>query len=191
MVGNDIIDVRKAREEFRQKHPRFIGKLFTAAEQSYIEESSDRILMLWRLWSIKESAYKLFIQQGGQRFFNPQKIKCVVDGNDSLASIDAFSCKVTSKITSDYIFSYTPTPNDSVISKQIQMESINRLEQSKALCFLLREEVSKHLNLSADEVSIKKNTKGVPLLYVNNTRLNYSMSLSHHGNFGAYSICKS
>ncbi len=190
MVGNDIIDVKKVRQEIRYKDPRFIDKLFTTAEQFYIKQSRDSILMLWRLWSIKESAYKLFIQNGGGRFFNPKKISCVLDGNHSIASINTFKCKVTTRISSDYIFSHTVTNSNNVISKQVHIESTNQREQSKELYFLLKKEISERLKANMSDISLKKNTIGVPLLYLNKTQLNCSVSLSHHGNYGAYSICK-
>ena len=64
-------------------------KIFTLKEQSIIATSADPFKTVWRLWSMKESAYKVFIQAGGIRFFNPTKIECSLHSLEN-GQVDTF-----------------------------------------------------------------------------------------------------
>ena len=78
MIGNDIIDLKKAKVESNWKREGFLSKIFTNDEQDSIHNSVDPFLQVWRLWSMKESVYKVFIQKGGKPALNPSKIDCKI-----------------------------------------------------------------------------------------------------------------
>ncbi|MEM9680031.1 MAG: 4'-phosphopantetheinyl transferase superfamily protein, partial [Bacteroidota bacterium] len=101
MVGNDIIDVSLAMKASHWRRDRFLEKLFTPKEQSYIFQSEHQEAMLWQLWSMKESAYKLYMQKGGSRFYNPKRIECQMEMSNTTASIEEFNCKLRTTHTSD------------------------------------------------------------------------------------------
>ena len=61
MLGNDIIDINETRRTTNWERPRFIEKIFTFKEQRMITKSADPFTTVWHLWSMKESAYKVFI----------------------------------------------------------------------------------------------------------------------------------
>ena len=62
MIGTDIIDIVEAKKTSNWERPRFLEKLFTSNEQQLIHNSENKFVMVWRLWSMKEAAYKLYIQ---------------------------------------------------------------------------------------------------------------------------------
>jgi len=76
MIGNDIVDIAEARQRSNWQRPRFLDKLFTLQEQQLIQNSDNSFLMVWRLWSMKESAYKLYTQLHPSRFYNPKQFEC-------------------------------------------------------------------------------------------------------------------
>jgi phosphopantetheinyl transferase (holo-ACP synthase) len=79
MIGNDIVDLAKAKKESDWQRSRFLDKLFTSKEQKLILSSENSELMVWNLWSRKEAAYKIYNRQSGERFFNPKKFVCEAD----------------------------------------------------------------------------------------------------------------
>jgi len=72
MVGNDIIDLGETRRSTNWERPGFVQKIFTPKEQGFINASADPFSIVWRLWSMKESAYKVFLQTGVDRFLTLQ-----------------------------------------------------------------------------------------------------------------------
>jgi phosphopantetheinyl transferase (holo-ACP synthase) len=76
MIGNDVIDLELALRESNWKRKGWIEKIFTGAEQQWIYSFKDRDKALWTLWSMKESAYKIYNRTTGARKFNPHALVC-------------------------------------------------------------------------------------------------------------------
>jgi len=76
LIGNDVIDLSLAKKESNWQRKGFLKKLFSNDEQQLILEALNSFEMVWRLWSMKEAAYKIFTQQHSVRFFAPKKFEC-------------------------------------------------------------------------------------------------------------------
>ena len=72
MIGNDLVDLKVASVESNWKRPRFLDKVFTIEERQLIMNSKNQHQIVWLLWSMKEAAYKINVQQFGKRFYNPK-----------------------------------------------------------------------------------------------------------------------
>ncbi len=79
MIGNDVIDLDLARSESDIFRPGYRSKVLTEAEIWMIDKSSEPEILFWLLWSMKESAYKIFNRETGIRAFNPTKFECEID----------------------------------------------------------------------------------------------------------------
>lgn len=194
MVGNDIVDLNEARRSSNPKamgweRPGFLQKIFTVKEQVFIANSSDQFLTVWQLWSMKESAYKVFIQAGGKRFFNPTKLECSLDSlENGQVKIGDLTLKTFTTVNLNYIFS-TATLNDfDNRSSILTLPKGDVNQQSKYMHQQLITDFAKSNNLNFSELEIQKTEAGVPIFYYEKIRLNTSISLTHHGRFGAYSF---
>ena len=78
MIGNDIVDLQLARTQSNWQRPRFLQKIFTQKEQNFIQQSVNPELEVWKLWTMKESAYKIFNRETGIRGFFPWKLECSI-----------------------------------------------------------------------------------------------------------------
>ena len=76
MVGNDLVDLQIAKSESNWRRKGFLEKQFTIKEQQLILKNGNSFNDVWRLWSMKEAAYKVYTQQHKKRFFAPQKFEC-------------------------------------------------------------------------------------------------------------------
>ena len=76
MIGNDIVDLDYITTSTNWKRQGFLDKVFTHHERDYISRTKDQDIMVWRLWSMKESAYKAHARTFGGRFLNPKKLEC-------------------------------------------------------------------------------------------------------------------
>lgn len=78
MIGNDIVDLQLAKSQSNWQRPKFLEKIFTAAEQDRIKSSDNPELEVWKLWTMKESAYKIYNREKGVRGFFPWKLECSI-----------------------------------------------------------------------------------------------------------------
>ena len=81
MIGNDIIDLKLAKKESNYLRAGFLEKQFSSNEQAIIKSTSNTFLLVWRLWSMKEAAYKVYTQQNETRFFAPKKFDCLISSD--------------------------------------------------------------------------------------------------------------
>ena len=78
MIGNDIVDLKLASVESNWRRPNFITKIFTVSEQNFIARSKNPELEVWKLWSRKEAAYKIYNRETGMRGYFPWKLECSI-----------------------------------------------------------------------------------------------------------------
>ena len=191
MVGNDIIDINETRGSSNWERPRFMQKIFTIKEQSIISASIDPFTTVWHLWSMKESAYKVFIQAGGNRFFNPTKIECSLDSSKSgQVKIDKTTLITSTSINSNYIFSTAAINNSDIDTFIFQLTENNSKQHSNFIHQQVLYDFAKNNSLNCAELLIQKTKTGVPTLHYKNKPLNKSFSITHHGKYAAYSILK-
>ncbi|HKG06801.1 MAG TPA: 4'-phosphopantetheinyl transferase superfamily protein [Pedobacter sp.] len=76
MIGNDIVDLLQAAKDSDWQRKGFLDKLFTSEEQFLISSDIHPPLMVWLLWSMKESAYKINSRETKLRLFAPVKLVC-------------------------------------------------------------------------------------------------------------------
>ena len=197
MIGNDIIDLVLTRQESKWQRPRFVEKLFTDSEQKMIQEVKHPELMVWLLWSIKESTYKIISRSEQHRFFAPKKFTGTLSNYPdclNAPSISGFCTYKNSKfhttsfISDHLIHTIAQTENNQSIqhtffnlpSSDSKVQSVFTRQQLKD-CYA----TSKNLNVS--DLEVRKNDTGVPFLFYKNEKLPTVISLSHHGRFGGFS----
>lgn len=189
MVGNDIIDLNETRRSTNWERPRFMQKIFTPKEQFIITSSDDPFTTVWHLWSMKESAYKLFIQAGGARFYMPTKLVCTIDSLQSgRVRIDETSIKTETSVNSNYIFSTAALDSSEIETRIFQIAERNSKFQSTYMHQQVLKDFANNNSFNSTELHIQKSKTGVPTLFCKNKPLNSPLSISHHGNYGAYSI---
>ncbi|MFD2915281.1 4'-phosphopantetheinyl transferase superfamily protein [Psychroserpens luteus] len=186
MIGNDIVDLKYSASNW--KRPRFLDKVFTQNEQALIFSSENKHETLWLLWSMKEAAYKIHVQQFGERFFNPKRLVCELISEDKgLIRIDDNNYFTTSAITENYVhtiatLSASTTNMNSVFKAEIASHHI----QSDILKKALLKSISKTKQLPLQDLEIKKTTIGVPELFCDDSKLPMSFSLTHCGRFSGF-----
>ena len=192
MIGNDIIDLAYTQENTNWQRRGFLDKVFSESEQEIIHQSPHPFTTVWRLWSMKEAAYKWYLQKGGRPFNSPSRIAITLRDNlTGDAQIGGFSVAILTELTKEYIHSYTQSSQQYIQVNEVfrlsqndvntqSAETHNRLLARIAIDWLLEETC----------LSIKKDRQGKPLIYFREQKLDIHFSMSHHGNFGAFSLLK-
>ncbi len=91
MIGNDVVDLQQASIESNWKRKGYLSKLFTREEQDLILHAKEPSLVVWRLWSMKEAAYKIHSRISKKRVFAPARIVCNISAHPEL-SADGYVC---------------------------------------------------------------------------------------------------
>ena len=190
MIGNDIVDLKQAALESNWQRKGFLNKVFTQKERAYIQDSENPFLMVWQLWSMKESAYKINSQQYQQRFFNPKRIACsfLNDVNDEV-KIDNNVYSTFSTFDKGFIYTVaTLKKKHKILSSLFKIDNSCYKTQHQTCNTKLIKAISELYDLKGEYVNVKKSMLGIPKLYKNEELLNINCSITHHGNYGAYAI---
>ena len=186
MIGNDIVDLKHSASNW--KRPRFLNKVFTQKEHQYICDSENKHLTLWLLWSMKEAAYKVHVQQFGERFFNPKRLVCELRSTyNGLVVIDKHTYFTRSIITEDYVYTTARLQETKIkVSAIFKAEMSSYSGQSELLKKALLTSLSKTKQLPLQQLYIKKSAMGIPELYCNDSKRPLSLSLTHCGRYSSF-----
>ena len=187
MIGNDIVDLSLAKVESNWQRKGFLRKLFSAEEIDLISDATEPDLMVWKLWSMKESAYKADFRSSKKRKFNPSKFQCeVVTDTSGNVQYEGSMYKTNTLIADDFIHTsaWREGSNNSMSKPIIKTFSTqfssDKLYQS--LVFM----VAATKACKEKDLRVIKSSMGIPELYKNQIKLETLCSISHHGRYGAF-----
>jgi phosphopantetheinyl transferase (holo-ACP synthase) len=186
MIGNDIVDISLASTQSNWRRTGFLEKLFSKSEIDLVMRDECPTIMVWRLWSMKESAYKANYRLDKVRKFNPKQLECkLIDDQLGEVKISTNLYKIRTEINQLYIHSIALKDR---FKKSIQQNIHNKgsILNSSELYDLLLQHVAISGNYNKHELLLRKTTEFIPELYSSKNKLKTICSLSHHGKYGAY-----
>jgi phosphopantetheine--protein transferase-like protein len=188
MIGNDIVCLSTANQSKHVGSKRFLNKVFTDEEQELIANSFNEKTSIWKLWAVKESAYKLFVQKGFQTEFAPQKINCKKVNENFVVSLGNCSIRVDCTANTQFVYAQTISTKSKVESVCLELDGATYRMQSEQVELALKQRASEIYQLDIRNIQLKKSKSNIPILTYKNTHLPLSISLTHHGNFGAFAM---
>ncbi|MFD2936816.1 4'-phosphopantetheinyl transferase family protein [Spirosoma flavum] len=193
MIGNDIVDLAQAKQESNWRRRGFLDKIFTQHEQQLILEANDSDRMVWLLWSMKESAYKLSVRSTGLRLFAPKKIACFVNGptTDTTEGTVFYTREYHTKssITAQYIatVAYEATIIPAYTHVIVPFDNTIYQTHQRVIREQIKHRCAARLAIPEQAIHIHKDSAGTPLLTVDNV-VKIPLTISHHGYYGAYAL---
>ena len=186
MIGNDIVDLSLAKQQSNWRRRGFLEKVFSRKEQVMISGSSSPDIVVWRLWSMKESAYKAQVRIKKSIQINPKSFDCqILSETEGLVKNGKNIYHTVSEITNDFIHTRANSSESDVgvFSSVIHMDQC--LLQSDQLYKALLSFVA-GCRLDLTDLELVKNSFGIPELLSRGKRTQVLCSLSHHGPYGSY-----
>lgn len=171
MIGNDIVDLAKAKKESNIFRPRYLEKVCSDEEIDLVLSNSNSISNFWRIWTMKESAYKAFQRKFSfKTLFNPFAFTCHFE-NSAVGKVSFKAHELSTKTiqTEEFIYS------DVISSKAKQRFFGSRSD------FLLHLKTELNLQLLPE---LTKTNEGFPVLNLPDMVL--LISKTQHGNFQAF-----
>jgi phosphopantetheine--protein transferase-like protein len=209
MLGNDIVDF--SCDEQKYINTRFLKRVLSPTEASYLAKSKLPNAYLWSLWAAKEAGFKAMQKTALQTIFSPSQFKLSPNTLESLLHHDfkqPFKAElIHNKQTIHVLFNWPDETTvhcvaymgDVTLSEQIQISICqhwdNQLEQNQSI--QVRAMAKKLLQQNHIKAEIKRPTitmpdyskPGPPLLIdQNNQELPHEISLSHDGQWLAVAL---
>jgi len=155
MIGNDIVDLDLALTQSNWRRNGFLDKLFSLKEQEFILKDQQPELVVWNLWTRKESAYKAYNRLTGINGFFPFRIFCDWESSCfGTVLIDGYTFYTQTEITKAYVYSVA-------VSNQQLFQNIESLPL---------------------EISIEKEND-LPYFFDKKRNEKIAISKTHHGRF--------
>lgn len=191
MIGNDLVDLKLAAKQSNWQRKGFLDKLFTPNEQGYILNSDNPFETVWLLWSMKESAYKAYLQIHNERFFAPKKLACLLISKNKGTVLINNALFFTGSENGEafiYTLAFSEKYNNKFLTDCYRFEHLDFKNQQSQTYQKVLAAFSNKLKLPLAQLKIEKNGQGIPQLIQGEMLLDYSFSLTHHGKFGAFCI---
>ncbi len=141
MIGNDVIDLSLAAAENNWRRSGYLQKIFTPREQDFIKNSENADLTVWKLWSRKESVYKIFNRVTGIRAYNPIRFECLDDSDLGTVSFENILYWTQTQIAGNCIHTIaTSEPGD--LLKVVYLENRMHILKENGIPFINQNPVS-------------------------------------------------
>ena len=189
-VGNDIIDLTLAHMAIARQE-RYLERAFCPSERDLIQSSPDSLRMLWLLWSMKESAYKVHVRKTLQRKLNPIGFVCELGGGErGRVSIDSSTYDTNSRVQEEFIHTIaTPSHSNPGKLESVVLKGTGQEQIRRHLIERVSRSYSEENEMQFEEVEFQKDLHGFPGVRVRGLEeMIHPCSISHHGKFGAYAI---
>ena len=176
IIGNDLIDLEIALGKPRLKNDRFLSKVFTDSEISQIYSQSHPELAIWKMWSMKETAYKAH-----QRLFQiPARLDPVT------YECDLYNLCV---IKEQKNYSINLEQDENHIYSWLEFKNLDHIKIPYSTNYKsdFIKEFAIRTDLDLRNIELRKNHLGIPELFLKHTGANLPISITHHGRFAA--IC--
>ena len=179
MLGNDIVDLNIAGEESDWRRKGYLDKVFNQSEQNLIKCSTNPDLLVWILWSIKESVYKANFRITHYWEFAPAKIKVEnfeITGETAVAEANYHDNKYGVKTAISNFFVHSIALIDP--SRFSEIKIVELKTNSRDYTALLNDR-----KIIKNNEFVVKNKEGIPNIATKEENYKFPVSISHHGDY--------
>jgi hypothetical protein len=188
-VGNDVVDLADPETRLAGLHPRFVERVFGAAERRALEATPSRHRLHWALWAAKESAYKARKRLDPGAVFSPKEYEVELfplpaTGGLAVGRVlhrgDVFALEVCVDGASVHAVARSESEADTRLLWRVGRA---RSDPGVAVRRLAATAIGAALGLDPDGLRIVGRP---PVATDGDRRLPAEVSLSHHGRFVAF-----
>lgn len=189
----DLVDWAQAKAESNWRRKGFLGKLFSAPEQQLILQSPDPERLVWTLWSMKESVYKLSLTHNQNRRYAPLSLDCQILSSSSetvcgRVTTNGMTYLTHSSLTSKYVITTASVTGEWVKSVLVSFENTSYSCQHETMLEKIRSYLTQHFECTEPWLR-SKTPQGITSFSSAHHQL--LVPCTHHGHFGAFIVIPS
>ncbi len=186
----DLVDWAQAKAESNWRRKGFLLKIFSAQEQQLILQSSDPDRMVWILWSMKESVYKLSLTHNQKRRYAPSTLECQIISSSSetvwgRVTTGEMTYLTQSLITSEYVVTNASVTDEWAKSILVSFENTSYPCQHQTMLQRIQSYLTQHFECTEPWL-INKTPQGITSFSSSHQQL--LVPCTHHGHFGAFVV---
>lgn len=195
MIGNDIIDLVVARNHTRVKEKRYWQKVLQEEEIRWLERQKDQTLAFHALWALKEATYKLIAKLDPSLPFSPKKM--AIHKLSSLTYNTPLAVEVSTtkgifpaqlNITSEKLEAFSAQNLEDLQTSSfhsVKLPGTRYVTQSRHTYLQVKRTLSAFYGIDIEKLEIQKENS-IPKLYISHQKVPVDITMSHHGNWGAF-----
>jgi len=192
MLGNDIIDLGDPETRPGALHPRFDARVFTPGERAALACAAHPERLRWKLWAMKEAAYKCLKKLEPATCFSPNRFAVHFEGERALrVHCAGRRLRVALWEEGDALHAIATDGSD---PEQGVLRALTALpaaaepaRASAAVRTLARDAAAAHLRCAPGELAFVSEGRA-PRLHRRGLPVDLDLSLAHHGRFLAAAL---
>ncbi|MFH1079892.1 MAG: 4'-phosphopantetheinyl transferase superfamily protein [Pseudomonadota bacterium] len=204
-IGNDIVDLTDPGNIGKSGDNRFLQRVFTIPERERIAAAGDPDAMMWMLWSVKETAYKVVRKIDPLAASTPRLYPVLLSPGDhgpirsGMVHTPKGPVVIRVSVAGEYLHCIGAAPLPDILDHVLW--SVDRLtpaggggdhSPSTAVRRHARLRLAALLHASAADIAIRRcqdiHGWGPPQPYLNEKPAPFDLSFSHDGAFVAYAM---
>lgn len=186
MIGFDIVSLSASAFPSDDRRDAYADKVLTDTEMVWWTAQSDRFVALWKLWTIKESVYKIESKLGAERLLVPRKYEVMVgeEGNKGIGGIGEES-EIVGPLGK--YFAISREEEDCVYSAVAQ--SPEELRAIRMAHFPLEDDSPDFQSMAVHQQLSQFLEQNSDIAAGLTAESSIDISVSHHGLWGGFAIC--
>jgi len=209
-VGNDIVDLADLDGQLKNYDARFVSRVCTKDEMSFLISAEKSEETFWKIWTAKETAFKIYQRLHARARFQPRNFK--VNLQSCTVTHAGMETAVAWSITRDYVFcsgrlkanSTAQMISSSIsvtkLTDHVPIEELTELElrsaqtpESCSVRILAKNLLAQTLHLNRQDIEIvrrpmRQDWSAPEIRYKGRILNETGLSLTHHGRFQACTI---
>ncbi|MCK7510750.1 MAG: 4'-phosphopantetheinyl transferase superfamily protein [Desulfobacterales bacterium] len=198
-IGNDVVDLMEPANAGKSQDSALSKKILTNAEIEFVQHAENPDAALWSHWACKEAAYKIIKKSFSDAAFLPRRWQVTFNKTKSTQSEGEViipgkgSVYIRLFANPHYVHCIgcdCLTTLDKLIWSVEALPEKENINSSLYLRYCLGQSLAKHFSLNYHDIKIKRTRENgelqPPRVYVNGSKTDIDISLSHDSRFVAY-----
>jgi len=199
LIGNDIVDLMDPQARGKSRDIPFMDRVFTPDERCLIQDSSNPDMMLWTLWTGKETGYKALRRRSPAVSSAPRRyevhLPCTGDHIPESGTVHTPCGPVSIRfcITGEYVHCVGATTDEEVDAISWDVQKMPRTQSSCDESLFVREMAKRGISAWLDEqpeavdIIRPEQDHGLapPVIKIRGRNPSINLSMSHDGRFAA------
>ncbi len=184
MIGFDIVSLSASEFDSEDRMMAYASKILTESEMIWWLSQANPFVVLWKVWTIKESVFKIESKLGAERLLVPKKYEVIGNGKRGIGGLGEESEVVG---TLGKYHAITCEEKECVYSAVAQTQE--ELSAIRMAHFALESDIPDFQSMAVHQQLSQFLEQNPEIAAGLTAESSIDISVSHHGMWGGFAIC--